>query len=98
MYAAMLARSIEHDQARLASKEEITAFLDHAFQEIGVKPDRETMHLARMGVGALLAENDFIEELLRFRLSNPNASLPIGTRERMVEAIKRTVDGFVRGQ
>lgn len=96
MYAAMLARANEHDQSRLSTKDEISAYLKRAFGDLGVKPDRSQKQLAHMSVDALLIENTFINDLMNFRQSNPGAALPIEFRERMLKAVEESVNGFMR--
>ena len=98
LYASMLARANEHDQSRLSTKEEITTYLERAFAELRIKPDRSQRRLAQMSVDALLVESTFIEELLRFRLSNPEAPLPEEFRTKMLKAIEKSVNEFMKGR
>lgn len=98
LYAAMLARANERDKARLSTEAEIADFLDVAFGELKVRPDKQQKQMAHMGVDALLVESDFLEELLQFRLSNPDAALPVHFRDKMLAAIEKTVNVFMGGR
>jgi hypothetical protein len=43
-----------------------------------------------------LMENDFIEDVLRFRLSNPGSALPTHFRDKMLVALEKSVAEFMR--
>lgn len=97
MYAAMLARGNEYDHGRLSTGEEIAACLGRAYSEMRIAPDEQQRQLAVASVQALLAENEFIEELLRYRLSQPpGAPLPTYFRAKMLAAFEKSVSQFLK--
>jgi hypothetical protein len=98
LYAALHARANEGDQSRLSTREEIETFLGLAFKEKKIYPDGEQRRLARMSVDSLLLENVFINELLQLHLSNPRASLPTDSRDRMLAAIEKAVKEFIESR
>lgn len=97
LQAAMLARANEHDTGRLSTSDEISACVDLAANQANARPDKQQKQLACMSVQALLVESEFLEELMRFRLSQkPSEPLPVEFRERMLAAIQNSVDEFMR--
>lgn len=94
MFAAMLARASERDNKRLASNDEVLSYVDMGFKDLNARPTSDQRQAARLGVSALLVENNFIEELLNFRLANPSAQLPMEFREKMLDAIEKSIKDF----
>lgn len=99
LQAAMLARANERDQRRLSTADEIAACVELAANQAKARPDQEQKRVAIMSVQALLSENEFLEELMRFRLSQrPGEPLPVEFRERMLAAVEKSVQDFLRHQ
>ena len=94
LFAAMLARGNELDNSKVTTNDEIHQFLNHAFKDMGVKPDKKERQISVMGVQALLAEGNFINEALDYRLTHEGADFPPEFREKMLNAIQRMVGGF----
>lgn len=97
LQAAMVARANEHEQNRPSTNDEISVFIEIVADQAGVIPDAEQKKLAIMGVQSLLVESEFLEEAMCFRLSNtPGEPLPIEFREKMLAAMQKSVDDFLR--
>ncbi|HZF29892.1 MAG TPA: hypothetical protein VE907_12280 [Gammaproteobacteria bacterium] len=97
MYAAMLARGYEYDRGRPSTREEIGACLGRAYAEMRIEPDEQQRQIAVASVQGLLAENTFIEELLRYRLSQPpGAPIPVEFRPKMLAALEKSVNQFLK--
>ena len=94
LFAAMLARAKERDTKQLTTNDDIQSFLNHAFNDIGVKPGKQERGVAAMGVQALLTESTFIDEALDYRLANGGAAMPPNFRGKMLDAMQKTVDDF----
>ena len=96
LFAAMLARGKERDTSMLTTNDEIHQFLDHAFSDLGVKPNQKQRQISAMGVQALLTESDFINEVLEYRLTHGDAGLPPSFREKMLAAMEKTVGEYMK--
>ena len=67
-----------------------------AAKQGNVSPDEEQTRLALMSVQALLVESEFLEELMRYRLSQPPGTpLPSHFRAKMLAALQKSVDDFL---
>lgn len=95
LFAAMLARGKERDTSKLTTNDEIHQFLNHAFKEMGVKPDQKERQISSMGVQALLTESNFINEALDYRLAHDGADMPPSFRGKMLAAMEMTVGDFM---
>lgn len=94
LFAAMLARAKERDTNHLTSNDEIQQFLDHAFNDIGVKPNRKDNGISALGVQTLLAESNFINEALDYRIENGGEPMPESFRARMLKVMQQSLSDF----
>jgi hypothetical protein len=96
LFAALLARAKERDSSTLTTNDEIHQFLDHAFNDLGVKPNQKERQISTMGVQALITESEFINEALDYRLANGGADMPPSFRGKMLAAMEKTVGDFMK--
>ena len=96
LLAAMQARAKERDTGRLTTAAEMKRFLEDRFKQLGVKPAREERQTSIIGVQALLAESNFINEAVDYRLMNGDAPVPASFRAKMLTAIEKTLADFMR--
>jgi len=95
---ALLAKSKESVYSKLCPKEELTSFVDDEFKRMKVKPKEHDAQMTRMSIEAVLAERNFLNEILDRLHAEPSQGLPLDWRPKMRAAVERVVQGFINSQ
>jgi hypothetical protein len=96
MQSACIAKAKEYDTSKLTSDSAIEKFFRISCNDLDVKPDKNQLKMAKLSIQALLVEGDFVDELLQFRIKNPDQPLPHEFRSKMLAAVEKSVNEFMR--